>query len=109
MANHRTRGSGPKTKEQKRKEAEERAALRKKKIKKSGSRAGGLNDYQLKIEYSKVETEVEKSETIVAELEAQLGRPFPFRRPCTRKNIDDEIRSSPESPRRAYKGLGETR
>lgn len=80
-------GSGPKTKEQKRKEAEERAALRKKKIKKSGSRAGGLNDYQLKIEYSKVETEVEKSETIVAELEAQLADPSLFADPVRGKTL----------------------
>ena len=71
-------GSGPKTKEQKRLEAEERARKRDAKVAASGSKSAGMNDYQLRKEYAKVESGVEKLETRVASLEAQLADPSLF-------------------------------
>jgi len=60
-------GGGPKTKEQKRQEAEERAKLRAKQTEKethkSTSKVAGLNNYKLKMEYERVEAEVERLES----------------------------------------------
>jgi len=70
--------SGPKTKEQKRIEAKEREKKRKKKIASSSSISAGLNDYQLKKEYARVEAEVETNEEQVSDLEAKLADPSLF-------------------------------
>ena len=82
-----TASSGPKTKEQKRLEAEERVRSRKKKIKKSGHKRGGLNNYQLKIEYSKTESEVESKEVVRSNLEAKLADPGTFADPVSGKRL----------------------
>jgi ATP-binding cassette, subfamily F, member 3 len=83
--------SGPKSKEQKRREAQEREKLRKQKIAASGSRAAGLNSYQLKKEYAKTESEVETMETKKAELEAQLADPATFSDPAKGKALMAEF------------------
>jgi ATP-binding cassette subfamily F protein 3 len=73
-----TSASGPKSKEQKRLEAEERARKRDEKVAAAGSKAAGMNDYQLRKEYAKAEAAVEKQENRVAEIEAQLADPSLF-------------------------------
>lgn len=79
--------SGPKSKEQKRREAEERARLRKQKIKESGSKAAALNDYQLKREFEKVSAQVEAAEALLADLEQQLADPDLFSDPVQGKAL----------------------
>ena len=83
--------SGPKSKEQKRQEAKEREKLRQQKIAASGSRAAGLNNYQLKIEYSKVEAKVETMEEKKAALEIQLADPGVFADPSKGKALMAEF------------------
>ena len=60
---------------------------RKKKIKKSCHKRGGLNNYQLKIEYSKTESEVEAKEVARSDLEAKLASPGTFADPVTGKQL----------------------
>jgi len=79
--------SGPKSKEQKRREAEERARLRKQKIRQSGSKTAALNDYQLKREFENVSGQVETSEALVADLEKQLADPELFSDPVKGKAL----------------------
>jgi ATP-binding cassette subfamily F protein 3 len=74
-------GGGPKTKEQKRLEAQERERARQQKAQKSGSKSGGLNNYKLKSEYDRVEAEVEKMETSTKRMAAQLADPATFADP----------------------------
>ena len=79
--------SGPKSKEQKRREAEERARMRKQKIRQSGSKTAALNDYQLKREFENVSGQVETSEALVADLEKQLADPELFSDPVKGKAL----------------------
>ena len=79
--------SGPKSKEQKRREAEERARLRKQKIRESSSKAAALNDYQLKQEFEKVSAQVEAAESLLADLEQQLADPGLFSDPVQGKAL----------------------
>jgi ATP-binding cassette, subfamily F, member 3 len=74
-------GGGPKTKEQKRLEAEERAKSRQKQIQKSQSKSAGLNNFKLKNEYTRVTTEVEKTEQLTKKLAALLADPETFSNP----------------------------
>jgi ATP-binding cassette subfamily F protein 3 len=79
--------SGPKSKEQKRREAKERARKRKKQIAASDSKTAGLNDYQLKMEFEKVSSDVEELESSVAEMEGQLADPALFSDPVQGKKL----------------------
>jgi len=79
--------SGPKTKEQKRLEAEARKKERNKKIARSGSKLAGLNNFQLKNEYAKVEANVEARETVVSTLEANLADPSMYSDPVAGKKL----------------------
>jgi len=74
-------GGGPKTKEQKRLEAEERAKSRQKQIQKSQSKSAGLNNFKLKNEYTRVTTELEKTEQQTKKLAALLADPDTFSNP----------------------------
>jgi ATP-binding cassette, subfamily F, member 3 len=74
-------GSGPKSKEQKRQEAQEREIARKKQTQKSPSKMGGLNNFKLKNEYERVESEVEKLESSTKKMAEDLADPKTFANP----------------------------
>jgi len=74
-------GGGPKSKEQKRLEAQERELARKKQTQKSPSKLGGLNNFKLKNEYQRVEVEVEKLELQTKKMAAELADPATFANP----------------------------
>ena len=92
-----TDSSGPKSKEQKRREAEERARKRREAIQGNSSKAAAMNDYQLRKEYASVEASVEKEEARVAELEEQLADPELFSDPVRGKSLMAEYEKAKQS------------
>ena len=87
-------GGGPKSKEQKRLEAQERELARQKLTSKSPSKFGGLNNFKLKNEYERVEAEVEKLEVVTKAMAAELADPTTFANPSKSTKLLSDFETS---------------
>ncbi|NNF03082.1 MAG: ABC-F family ATP-binding cassette domain-containing protein [Rhodothermales bacterium] len=78
---------GPKSKEQKRREAEERRRRAEDRKKRGGRSVSGLNDYKLRQEYERLEKEIVTAEKTRDRLEAKLADPDTFADPAHGKEL----------------------
>jgi len=84
-----TGGGGPKTKEQKRLEAEERKRAADSR-KRAGSKSAGLNDYQLKKQHADLEARILELETSKEDMERRLADPSSFSNPSEGKRLMEQ-------------------